>query len=124
MKRKAPNTTIEEFFNAPFKKSPIPVKVLSKEKNNNLVIVKSTPQRKVKCITIPSLSDSGTVGDGEFDAIWDKLDKSIDALFAGKFSQLNFTRLHNSVEFFCRLKSAKVLYDKLIEKINKVIEIH
>ncbi|OHT08175.1 Cullin family protein [Tritrichomonas foetus] len=120
MKRKAPNSTLDQFFTSSFSKQPVSSDVLSKQSKGNLVIVKATPQKKVLKISIPSLSDSSMPSDEEFNAIWDTLKRSIDILFAGNFDQLNFSRLHNEVEYFCRFKSGKALYDLLIPEINNL----
>jgi hypothetical protein len=122
MKRAYPKPTqIKDFFAASTPKHPVPADELSSAKQP-LVVVKSMPDRRPKMITIPSLASTHQVPDSEFDAIWQSLSTGMSRLFAGDIRSVDFARLYQGVEFYCRFRNPKFLYDLLIPHMSTIVQ--
>lgn len=128
MKRKTANSTIDEFFATALKKAPpLTTDSLSSLKNK-IVIVKKSSDKKVLQICIPSLQQKEKEFDDEFyekkfTDISNSLIEGIEIIFSGNFDQVNFTKLHNDVECYCRFKNSKNLFDNFImPKLSVVID--
>lgn len=128
MKRKTPNSTIDEFFATTMKKSAPTFTSSTNSNKNNIVIVKTASQKKILQIEIPSLQQAEKDIDDEyyenrFADITDSLLDGIEILFSGDKDQVNFTKLRNDVEYYCRLKSSKNLFDVfLMPKCSSIID--
>lgn len=128
MKRKTANSTIDEFFITSMKRAPPMITNPGNSLKNNIVIVKKASQKKVLQISIPSLQQKENEPDNEllekkFTDISDSLIDGIDILFSGNFDQVNFTKLHNDVECYCRFKSSKILFENfLMPKLSSIID--
>lgn len=135
MKRNSQNSTIDDFFTASFSKKATKNSTstgdqgstIKNNNSNNLIIVKTASQKKVLKIEIPSLHKKEKGFDDQyyekkFSDIGDSLINGIDTLFSGNFDQVNFTKLHNDVECYCRFKSSKNLFDEIImPKMQEII---
>ena len=120
--KRASVATIDTFFASQAAKQTVSEDLLNPPPRQPMSIVRITPEKKLRKVTIPALATSTRIPTEKFEEIWSELKTGVEQLFDCGVESVNFMKMYRDVEFYCRFGKMKDLHQNLEGLVGELIE--